>query len=401
MSKILELRRKRAAVIKQARDILEAAEAQKRDLTAEEMANWNQAVGDAESLQAQIAREERLIGLDGTPPIMEMVTDDRAAERRRGEGLEYRAAWIKNFVSGPEFLNNNERRALQADNDAAGGYLITPLELTDTVIQAMDNIFYLRQWATKHRIGMAGSLGAPTLKADPSAPLWTSEIGEVSQDSAMSFGLRELTPHQLTKLVLVSRKLLRMLPNVEEFVLGRLAEIFAVAQENAFLTGSGSGQPLGVFTASAQGIGTGRDVSTANTTTTVTFDGLINAKYALKSQYLPRAKWLGHRDFFNMVAKLKDGDGQYLWNASTQAGQPDMLLGIPCGLSEYAPNTFTTGLYVGILGDFSKYWIVDGPLETQRLYETYATTSQVGLLGRLESDGMPILEEAFVRVTLA
>jgi HK97 family phage major capsid protein len=71
-------------------------------------------------------------------------------------------------------------------------------------------------------------------------------------------------------------------------------------------------------------------------------------------------------------------------------------------MSEYMSNTFTTGLYVGILGDFSNYWIADAQsLEFQVLSELYAETNQVGLIGRMDSDGMPVLEEAFVRVKLA
>jgi len=57
---------------------------------------------------------------------------------------------------------------------------------------------------------------------------------------------------------------------------------------------------------------------------------------------------------------------------------------------------------VGLLGDFSFYWIADSlQMEMQRLDELFAATNQVGFVGRLESDGMPVLEEAFVRVTLA
>ena len=78
-----------------------------------------------------------------------------------------------------------------------------------------------------------------------------------------------------------------------------------------------------------------------------------------------------------------------------------MLLGNPVHQSEYAPATFTTGLYVGILGDWSKYWIADSlAFEIQRLNELYAKTGQVGFIGEAELDGMPVLEEAFARVTL-
>jgi HK97 family phage major capsid protein len=70
-------------------------------------------------------------------------------------------------------------------------------------------------------------------------------------------------------------------------------------------------------------------------------------------------------------------------------------------MSEYVPNTFTSGLYVGLFGDLRYYWIADSLMfELQRLDELYAETNQVGMIGRWESDGMPILEEAFARVKL-
>ena len=102
------------------------------------------------------------------------------------------------------------------------------------------------------------------------------------------------------------------------------------------------------------------------------------------------------------VAKLVDSNGQYLWRESVRAGEPDRLLNLPVFMDEFVPNTFTTGLYVGMLGDFSHYWIADDlDMAIQRLSELYAETNQTGFIGRLESDGMPVTEEAFVRVTLA
>ena len=106
-------------------------------------------------------------------------------------------------------------------------------------------------------------------------------------------------------------------------------------------------------------------------------------------------------DVLAVVSKLKDGEGQYLWRQSVLDGEPDRLLGRPVMMSEYAPNTLTTGLYVGILGDFSNYWIADAlDMQIQRLVELYAETNQIGFIGRLETDGMPTLAEAFVRVKL-
>ena len=115
-----------------------------------------------------------------------------------------------------------------------------------------------------------------------------------------------------------------------------------------------------------------------------------------------RAAWIFHRDGVKQLAKEKDGEGRYIWEASVRAGEPDRLLQFPFYASENAPNTFTTGLYVGILGDFSHYWIADAlDFEVQRLVELYAANNQIGFIGRAEIDGMPVLAEAFVRVKLA
>ena len=167
------------------------------------------------------------------------------------------------------------------------------------------------------------------------------------------------------------------------------------------MTGDGSQKPLGVFVASADGISTARDVSTGNTATSIMGDGLIEAKYSLKEAYWPRARWIFHRDAVKQIRKLKDGNGQYIWQAGISGGVPDRILELPYTTSEFAPNTFTTGQYVGILGDFQKYWIVDAlDMVMQRLTELYAETNQTGFIARYEGDGAPVLEEAFARVKL-
>jgi HK97 family phage major capsid protein len=402
-----ELRQKRAGLIHLAREVHNSAEAKDRDLTAEENEQFDRLMDEAESLRMRIERDERSAAMEAdlrasmADPQLKQETDDggeRASDEK--ESLQARA-WNSYLKGGVRELPTPEARALQADQDIYGGYLTAPQMFVNQLIKDVDNLVWMRQWATKYTVTSSESMGVPSLENDPADPTWTAEIATGTEDSTMSFGTRELHPHPLAKYIKVSRKLLRMVPSAEGLVRSRMAYKFAVTEEEAFLNGSGSNSPLGVFTASASGINTGRDASTGNTTTAVTFDGLIEAKYTLKGQYWPAAKWLAHRDFYKMVSKLKDGDGQYLWRESVRAGEPDRLLGLPAFTSEYAPNTFTQGLYVGILGDFSHYWIADAlSMDMQRLEELYAITNQIGFIGRLECDGMPVLEEAFVRVTL-
>jgi len=392
------LREQRAQLIAQCRQILDRAESEGRSLTAEEQRQYDSLFGEADSLAQRIDRQERLHDLenDGSNGN-ESISPDEA--RRYAVFQRAFPLWLTGDVLG---LTDRERRALQQDLDVSGGYLVPPQQFIQNLIAAVDDLAYIRQWATVFTLNGADSLGAPVLENDPADADWTTELATGSEDSTMDFGKRELHPHPLAKRIKISRTLARNVPNATDMVRDRLAYKFGVTFEKACLTGNGSGQPLGLFTASDDGISTGRDVSTDNTTTAISADNLVEVKYTLKPQYWPTARWLFHRDGVKQVAKLKDGEGQYLWRESVRSGEPDRLLGLPVFMSEFAPNTFTASQYVGILGDFSQYWIADVmTLEFQLLQELYAETNQIGLIGRMESDGMPAQEEGFVRVQLA
>jgi HK97 family phage major capsid protein len=408
MSKRLnELREERNRLVTQARGILTKAEAEKRDLSTEEQGQYDALMTDQQRKADSIKTEERQVELERELASTQMakIIDKDGEEVRTGprESKEYRGAFAKLLLEGRNALGPDEMRALQAGSDVDGGYLRAPMAMVDMLLKFVDNAVFMRGKSTKYRIASACSLGVPTLDTDMDDADWTAELATGNEDTAMKFGRRELHPKPLAKRIKISNKLLAsaMLP-IENLVNDRMGYKFGVTQEKAFLTGSGANQPLGVFTASAAGISTGRDVSTGNAQTAITFDGLVEAKYSLKSQYMAVAEWLFHRDAVKMLAKIKDGDGQFMWQASRTAGEPDMLLGRPVNMSEYAPNTFTTGLYVGMFADFSKYWIADAmDMQVQVLKELYAETNQTGYIGRLESDGMPVLEEAFARVKLA
>ena len=412
---IAERKQARAKLVEDGRALLKKAEDEKRDLTTEEEARYNTIIGDATKAGVNITREEKQLELERglesrSGSKAGQVTDPPAGAARGNDDPKAEEARIKLvdhsfrrwMINGWTSLKEAEQRALQVDVDTSGGYLVAPQQFVAGIIKAVDDLLFIRALATKFSVPNADSLGQVALDADPADADWTSEIATGAEDTAMKFGKRELKPNPLGKLLKVSNTLLRKVPDAGGLVQRRLAYKFAVPEEKAFLTGTGAAQPLGVFTASAQGISTARDISEDNTTTAVTFDGLKSAQFGLKGAYWNSAQWLFHRDALKQISKLKDGEGQYQWKASTQEGEPDRLLGRPFNMSEFAPNTFTTGLYVGILGDFSQYYIADSlSMQIQRLVELYAVTNQTGFIGRLETDGMPVLEEAFVRVTLA
>jgi len=392
---IREMMEARATMVAEARKLLDTAEAEKRELSAEERAQYDKTFDEARALGDKIQREQEL--REEERRLAEAGRLEPEGKKENPEERKLKA--FRNFlVTG----NAAEYRALANDTDETGGFLHAAEQFITRLIKGLDDRVFVRQYATVLPVTGSDTLGVPVLTADPGDPTWTTEIAAPSEDSTMAFGRRSLQPEQLSKLIKISMKLLRTsaLP-IENLVADRLAYKFAVAQENAFLNGDGDGEPLGIFTASDDGIPTARDVSTGNSATALTADGLINAKFALKAQYRNGCRWIFHRDAVKMISKLKDGEGQYLWRPGMLMNEPDMLLGHPVDESEYVPNTFTTALYVGALCNWSNYWIAElQGVELQRLVELYAGTSQIGFIGRMYADGAPVLAESFVRVKL-
>ena len=456
IKKILELRQDRVKLIAEARKFCDKAEAEKRAMTEDEEKRFDELMAKADDIQTQIdglvkqqARSERLSEAERDAAAAdELRAGGRGGDERRGgetrtfkferrsaanrestrsvllagpTSTEVYAEAFRNMLLG-QTLSESQRasvaeveriyapqlRSMQADLNTAGGFLVPPIQFIAELLAIVDDQVFIRQLATVITMTNATTLGVPTRDTDVDDADWTTELAVGAESAGPTIGRRDLTPNPLAKYIKISNKLIRAAAiNPEVLVQDRLAYKFGIAQEKAFMTGSGAGQPLGLFTATPFGISTNQDKFTGSATGFVA-DNLIDAKYFLKPQYWPKARWLFHRNAIAAIRKLKDSQGQYLWNPGARTGtagtglivgSPDTLLDLPIVIDEYVPSTLTTGLYVGMLADFSKYWIVDAlTLTLQRLVELFALTNQTAFIGRLETDAMPVIEEAFVRL---
>lgn len=425
MDEIQKLIDARVKLIQESRAILDKADAEKRHLTAEETTQFEKLKAETRSLEEQISKaqkeeterrtrrewvdaEERRLKESAGRKVPPTPTETRGGDDKAR--TEYRALfqqYLRGNLTRREL--EHEARTLKIATNTAGGYLLTPTELYSGIIEAMDNMSFIRQLATKATLDSAISLGVPSRDTDVSASTWTTEVASVSEDTNMTFGRRTMTPNVHKKRIKVSKALLQRSPmDMEAYVRTRIAYQINATEENAYLNGNGSGRPLGLFVADAAGINTDRDTATASTTGFGTsagaLDCLITAKKTLKQQYQndPALRWVMHRDIMALIMKIRDTTGQYIYQPSLVAGQPDRLIGVPVIESEYAPNTLTAGLYVALLGVISNYMIVDVQgVDIQRLDELYAETSEVGFLAERWVDGQPTLAEAFVRIKTA
>lgn len=162
------------------------------------------------------------------------------------------------------------------------------------------------------------------------------------------------------------------------------------AEEEAFINGDGDGKPTGLLHATE-----GAEVGvTTNSATAITADELIDLVYSLKAAYRKNAAFLMNDATVKAIRKLKDGNGQYLWQAALAGGEPDRLLNYPIYTSSAMP-TIEAGKPVIAFGDFSKYRIVDRVGRTfKRLGELYAENDMVGFKATQRVGGKLTLPEA-------
>ena len=277
--------------------------------------------------------------------------------------------------------------ALQIGTDSEGGYLV-PDEYERTLVEALEEENIFRQLANVIQTS-SGDRKIPVVASKGTAS-WIDEEGAYTE-SDDSFAQVSIGAYKLGTMIKVSEELLNdSVFDLESYIAREFARRIGTKEEEAFFTGDGTGKPLGIL-ATSGGAETG---VTAASATAVTADELMDLFYSLKSPYRKNAVWILNDSTIKAIRKLKDNNGQYLWQPSLVAGTPDTILGRPVKTSTYMP-AIAAGAKTIAFGDFSYYWIADRQGRSfKRLNELYAANGQVGFLGSQRVDGKLILSEA-------
>jgi len=391
MDKILEMRQNRAALVQQARELLNRAEDEKRDLTAEENEQYERIMADVDKLGNQIEREERQQRLEkelaqsrGTiAGGKEQPGDNETRDDNPCATKEYRSAYWQQFRHGKQALTAEEYRALTVGTDAAGGFLV-PTEFERRVVDMLMEENVMRSLATV--ITSSSDRQIPVVASHGQA-YWTAEEGNYTE-SDDAFGQKLLSAHKLTVLMKISEELLQDSAfDLEAYTAREFARRAGVKEEDALVAGDGVGKPRGVILDAQIGV-------TAASATAIAADELIDLFHSLKRPYRARASWLMNDSTVKAIRKLKDTDGQYIWQPGLQSGEPDRLLGRPVAVSAAMPLIGANNKPIAF-GDFSYYWIADRQGRVfQRLNELYATTGHVGFRAYQRVDGVLVLPEA-------
>lgn len=335
------------------------------------------------NLGKEIDRLERQAALDAelSLPVNTPITGEAVGRASAEYGRSFWNA-MRSKMPSHEVMN-----ALQVGTDSEGGFLV-PDEFERTLVEALEEQNIFRTLA--HVIQTSSGDRKIPVVASKGTASWVDEEGAVPE-SDDGFGQVSIGAYKLGTMIKVSEELLGdSVFDLEAYVSREFARRIGNKEEEAFFTGDGTGKPLGVL-ADTGGAEIGVTAAAAGA---FTADEVFDLFYSLKAPYRKNAVFLMNDASVKALRKLKDSNGQYLWQPSLTAAAPDTLLGRPVYTSAFMP-ALEAGEKSVLFGDLSYYWVADRQGRSfRRLGELFAPTGQVGFLATQRVDGKLILPEA-------
>ncbi|MFF9129125.1 phage major capsid protein [Streptomyces sp. NPDC014806] len=396
---------KRANIWNQMQEIQARAEAEGRDaLTAEEREAWDRAEAELTAVSSDVERFERQARLDTVQRDQVVVAGGRQDGEDRGDEdseAAYREAFAAFTRRGMSGLTN-EQRQLMLSNQAevragatspgsAGGYFI-PTDTLNKITETMKAYGGLLGAANVITTGSGNPLNWPTNDDTANIGAILAENTQVAEQD-VTLGQKTLGAYTYTsKLVRLSLQLVQDdVFNVESWLTRKLGERIGRAVAAHLATGTGTGQPEGLFTNAT----TGKAGATGQTTS-VTYDDLVDLQHSIDPAYRGSAQWAMSDQALKMVRKLKDSQGRPLWEPSVQAGVPSVLMGSSVLIDNGIPAPAASAKSIGY-GNIHAAYVVRQVAGGQmmRLDERYADFLQVGFLGFLRLDAKPDDGSAF------
>jgi HK97 family phage major capsid protein len=379
LAMVATLRSKRVEIVESMRAMIEAAEGEDRDLTAEEQTKFDELKAEKTALDARL---ERLQDLATTTASLDAVIP--AAGRRQGLSAPPRGGpeAKKEFENLGEFMhavrfNQNDQRLhfeesagaggvdlsaeQRMDTSTQGGFMVPP-QLRSTLLKVPAQDALVRPRANVIEAGSPPDAGVtmPALDQTGANPanmfggMQFSWIGEGDEKPETDAKLREvtLTPHEIAGHVVITDKLLRNWQAANTFVESLMRGGVSAAEDYAFLRGDGIAKPLGVVNAGAT---KWLNRATANH---VTYIDLVNMVARLLMRGVSSPVWSMPQSALVDIATLTDPEGHYIWKADARDGFAGSLLGYPVRWNNRAPNLGAKG--DTLLSDWSYYLIKDG-----------------------------------------
>jgi len=289
-------------------------------------------------------------------------------------------AWVRKGAD-PEGLRGLEIQAnLSTLSDPDGGYLV-PVEIERNIERLALASVAMRRLARV--VKSKGEYTKPLSKGGATGG-WVAEKASRPETDTPTLNLFAPPMCEIYALPSVTQKLLDMSDfDVESWILEEINDVFVTTEGTGFITGNGVSQVKGIIDSTLMianasyswgkiGYIAGGHASLLNNP-----DKLIDLQHALKPVYRQNGVWLMNDSTFNVIRKLKDGEGNYLWRPGLAENAPDTLLGKPVEIEDNMPD-IGANAYPVAFGDFKRaYTIADHVAGTRFLRDPYTTKGYV------------------------
>lgn len=391
--KVKELKEERRGIHSQMKDIQSNADKEKRSLSKEEVTRFDALDDEFEAKSREIEVAEKMEARQALMDSMEGETiEERTSQKENGgDEVEKRQKSFEKYLRrGMSSLNVEERshlrmasvetRAQTTQTGSSGGFTI-PTLMADRIWEALLDFGGARALGTNIRTEGGEQIDYPTTND-------TENIGELLAENTQTgeqdieFGTVPLNAFTFTsKMIKVPNQLLQDSKfDIGGHIIKALQTRIGRSNNQYFTNGTGAGQPMGFITAAVSGL-------SAASATAITFDELIELEHSVGSAYRKGAKFTFADSTLKAIKKLKDGDGNYLWQmGDVKSGAPATINGYQYEINDDVPAMATTAKAVAF-GDFSNFLIRDvGTPSILRLSERYADFNQTAFVVFTRSD---------------
>jgi HK97 family phage major capsid protein len=365
-------------LITRAEEIVNTAEAAKRELTEDEAAELAEIRDDVRKIKEQLAIMAELDDARVKEPAKKPAPEDPKVEveleQRAVEEMEKAA--FENFIRG-RVVN---ARAQGTDlTETAGGAMI-PKTVAKRIIEEVYNICPILEKSTKYNV--KGELSIPYYDEESSAitVAWHTEFVELTE-SVGTFTSIDLKDYLAGALTLISRSLINNTEiDIVDFVVKRMALNIARFIEGALLNGGGSAN------SAMKGLSTATVGVTAAAATAITADEVIQLKDSVKDIFQDNAMWIMSSKTRTALRLLKDEVGRYLLQDDIASDFGTTLLGKPIYVSDNMPemDAGNIAIYYGDMRGLATKFSED--MNIQVLREKYATMHAIGVVGWVDFD---------------
>lgn len=366
----------RGRLVTQAREALDEIKTNTDESRSAELEERHDKImTDFDKVEADIAREERQAAMEARAEEARAANRPHPADgESRGvdEGVtaEYRVAFAKAICGPVEDLTQEERavlaqgraefRAQTAGTTTAGGFTV-PTELSNQIIKSMLawGPMYDPGVTTEMVTASGNPIKIPTVDDTAVAAEKHTEATALTDDGGkdVTFGQKSLDAYAYdTEFVRWSWELdTDSIFNMESLLGQLLGERLGRIANQELTVGDGNGDPNGIVTASTLGV-------TTATATAIIADELIDLVHSVDPAYRtgPKVGFMFNDTTLKLIRKLKDGDGNYLWQmGNVQQGVPGSLLGYHYHVNQAISSVpaVAAATKVALFGDLSKYYV--------------------------------------------